>query len=127
MTWRTRALRFATVGAIGVVVQLTTVALLADRWGVDYRPATVAGVLLAVAHNFAWHRRWTWRDRADARGIVATFAAFAGANGLVSIAGNVLVVQALVSTLHAPLIAANLVAIVACAIANYIVADRAVF
>ena len=26
-------------------------------------PATVLGIEAAIVHNFAWHDRWTWRDR----------------------------------------------------------------
>lgn len=124
---RRRWIRFATVGTLGVAVQLGVVGLLADRWHVDYLWATGLGVFAAVAHNFAWHRCWTWSDRPDSRGVALTFLAFGAANGLVSLAGNLLVMRVLVGTLHAPAIAANMVAITTCAVVNYLVADRAVF
>lgn len=122
----TRWVRFALVGCLGVGVQLAVIELLTTAWRVDYRLAATAGVAAAVAHNFLWHRAWTWRDRDRGR-VAATFAAFAGSNGLVSIGGNLLIMQALVGGLHAPVIAANAVAIAACAVANYTLADRAVF
>jgi putative flippase GtrA len=127
MTPRERWIRFATVGTLGVAIQLAAVGLLADRWHVGYLRATAIGVLAAIAHNFAWHRCWTWRDRPDSRGLVVTFFAFSAANGLVSLAGNLLVMRVLVGTLHTPAIAANLAAIATCAVVNYLVADRAVF
>ena len=54
---------FASVGALGLVVQLASLGALTwiARWG--YLPATVAAVEIAVIHNFLWHERWTWRDR----------------------------------------------------------------
>ncbi|MEO8481167.1 MAG: GtrA family protein [Acidobacteriota bacterium] len=127
MTSQARWIRFAMVGALGVVLQLAVVEGLTGHWQVDYRWATVVGVLSAVAHNFAWHRRWTWRDRPDSRGTVVTFLAFAGGNGLVSLAGNLLVMRALVGSLHTPILAANIVAIATCAAANYLLADKAIF
>jgi putative flippase GtrA len=83
---------------------------------------------LAVAHNFLWHWRWTWRDRAiPIAGVPAAFARFAGANGVVSLAGNVWLMFVLVGVAGLPPVGANLVAIAACGLVNYRLGDRFVF
>ena len=61
--WRTFA-RFNVVGGLGIAVQLATLAVLVEGLGVEYLPATFAAVGAAITHNFVWHQRWTWRDRA---------------------------------------------------------------
>ena len=120
-----RALKFTAVGALGVALQLGILQLLAAL-SVPYLFATGLAVASAVVHNFAWHRRWTWRDRPDDR-LLAAFARFALANGLVSLAGNVVAMALLVGLLDLPLVIANGIAIGACGIGNYYLADRLVF
>src|SRR5205085_9977389 len=58
-----RFARFNAVGAMGVAVQLGTLALLTRVLGWDYLVATAIAVEAAVAHNFLWHERYTWADR----------------------------------------------------------------
>ena len=53
------------MGLIGFALQLGVLALLL-RLGLHYLAATALAVELAVLHNFAWHERWTWRDRPPA-------------------------------------------------------------
>ncbi len=60
-----RWLKFSAVGLVGVGVQLAVLALL-TKSGVNYLVATAVAVEVALLHNYAWHRRWTWADR-DAR------------------------------------------------------------
>jgi putative flippase GtrA len=48
-------------------------------------------------------------------------------NGLVSLAGNVLLMRLLVGTFGVPPIAANVIAVLACSIVNYVAGDRVVF
>jgi putative flippase GtrA len=50
-------LRFYTVGAAGVVVQLAALALLKSGFGLGVLPATAIAVEMAVLHNFFWHER----------------------------------------------------------------------
>ena len=73
-----RWLKFNTVGAIGVVVQLGVLALLV-RLGVHYLVATALAVEAAVLQNYYWHARWTWKGR-DGR-----LWRFHLANGLISV------------------------------------------
>jgi len=120
-----RALKFAIVGALGIGVQLGVLQVLAGL-AVPYLLATALGVASAVVHNFAWHRRWTWRDRPDDRVLMA-FARFALANGAVSLVGNVMAMALLVGVITLPIVVANVLAIAACGIGNYFLADRLVF
>jgi dolichol-phosphate mannosyltransferase len=58
-----RFLQFLAVGALGVVVNLTTLAVLVWISGArDWRGSTLA-TLIATVHNFVWNNRWTFRDR----------------------------------------------------------------
>ena len=126
--WR-RFVRFNAVGAAGIGVQLLTVWTLTGVAHVHYLPATSAAVGVAVLHNFAWHRRWTWVDRGAAAGAgaVALFLRFAAANGAVSLAGNLVVMAALVPLAHMTPVAANAVAIAATGVLNFWVGDVVVF
>jgi putative flippase GtrA len=102
-------------------------AVLVDGFGANLQAATVVAVGVTVAHNFAWHLRWTWMDRARDRSILALFARFSAANGLVSLVGNTALMTLLVDAAHIPVPAASLMAIAACGILNYVLADRGVF
>jgi putative flippase GtrA len=118
-----RSLAFAVVGAIGLAFQLAALHLLVVC-GVPVAAAAAMAVVVAILHNFAWHRCWTWRDRSGSW--PAQLARFAGLNGVVSIAGNVALTSGLVAS-GVPLAAANLAAVAACGVANFLLADRAVF
>jgi putative flippase GtrA len=123
-----RWLRFNGVGAMGMGVQVGTIAFLSGACRADYRIATAVGVAAAVVHNYAWHRHWTWADRENARRRPCeTLARFALTNGVVSLAGNLAVMAVLVGGAGLPPVPANLVAIVVCSLANYWLADRIVF
>jgi putative flippase GtrA len=111
-----RWFRFNLVGAMGMVVQLAALALF-NRWMAGhYLWATAAAIELTVIHNFLWHRRFTWRDRASTS---LQFVRFQLSNGMVSLAGNLLLMRLLVRVGHLPLLAANLVAILCCSVANF--------
>src|SRR5207237_721408 len=87
-----RVSAFACVGGLGFAVQIAVVAALTGLAGWHGAAATAAGVEAAVLHNFVWHCRWTWRDRADVGGgTAARLLRFHLANGLTSIAGNVII------------------------------------
>lgn len=124
-TW----LKFNAVGVIGIPVQLSTLALLTTGMGFHYLIATGVAVETATLHNFFWHERWTWSDRTKARpaGVSGRLVRFHLSNGFISIGGNLLVMWLLVSRLHVGYFVANLVAMAACAIANFWASDRLVF
>ena len=122
-----RWLVFNTVGVAGFVVQLGVLALLLHA-GIQYLAATAVAVEAAVLHNFAWHERWTWRDRPAAGSArAARLWRFHLLNGLVSLAGNLAIMQVLVGMLHLPVLPANGAAVLVCAVVNYLAGDRLVF
>jgi putative flippase GtrA len=123
-----RFVRFAVVGALGIVVQVAALALLVGL-GSQYLAATGVAVEAAVLHNFAWHQRYTWRDRASlgAKQIGVRMARFHLSNGLISIAGSLLLMRWLVGELGLGVIVANLVTIAVCSVGNFLASDRWVF
>jgi putative flippase GtrA len=123
----TRVTAFAGVGAIGFAVQLGVVAALTGLAGWPAAAATAVGVEAAVLHNFCWHRRWTWRDRTRGRAaLISQLLRFQLANGITSLAGNVLLSVVLTrGGLNAVL--ANVTAVGLMSAANYVLADRWAF
>ncbi len=119
---------FNFVGLLGIGVQLAALALLL-RAGLHYLPATALAVEASVIHNFLWHERWTWADRSGS-GVRESFlrlARFNVANGLISIAGNLLMMALFVDVAGIPALPANLLAIALTSVANYLASDRFVF
>jgi putative flippase GtrA len=117
---------FVLVGILGFALQIGMMALLTAA-GWPYAPAAVVAVELAVMHNFFWHERWTWRDRALASGAPGRLVRFHVSNGLTSIVGSVVFTALLVEWAGAPVLLANAAAVALTAAANYLVADRWVF
>lgn len=120
-----RLLKFALVGAVGIGVQLGVLtALTAMR--INYLPATALGVECALVHNFFGHQHFTWTDRAI-RASLASLVRFHLSNGIISLAGNLLLMRLLVGKLMLPVLLANVISIAACFVANFLAADRWVF
>ncbi len=123
MSLGARWLRFNAVGIAGAGVQLGALYLLRD-FGV--LAATALAVELAVLHNFAWHEVWTWGTRGTP-GVWARLARFHVANGLLSIASNLVWMHVLTHWLSVALVPANLIAIVATSLLNFALGERFVF
>jgi putative flippase GtrA len=126
MTTAVRWLRFMLVGLAGFALQLTTVWLLARLTPLPVTLIVTMAVLLTVSHNFFWHERVTWPGQSR-EGRWRRWLAFHGANGVVSIAANVVVTGALMQLTALPIQAANAIAVVVASVANFIAADRVVF
>jgi len=127
MTTR-RPLAFVTVAAAGFLLQTATVGLVTQWTTIAPECATAAGVELAVLHNFLWHDRWTWRDRAArSRSRLGRFVTYQLATGTTSIVGNVVVVTLAMRLMPIDATAANVLAVGVMSVANYLIADRLVF
>ena len=123
-----RWLRFNFVGLIGVAVQLSVLQILISG-KLDYRVATLVAVEMAVLNNFFWHLRFTWRERhlRSPRLVLRRLMEFHLANGLVSLAGSWTLIALLVGRARLPVIAANILSIVACSMVNFMLAEVLVF
>ena len=78
-----------------------------------------------MVHNFLWHERFTWADRAGAG--VGRFLKFNLTTGILSIAGNLALMKLLVGVAHFNYLVANGITIAACSIFNFLVSDGFVF
>jgi putative flippase GtrA len=120
--------RFNLVGVMGTAVQLAALAWFNRCLDGHYLYASAAAVELALLHNFAWHLRYTWRDRRDSNATaMRRFVRFHLSNGLVSMAGNVLVMWLLVNETRLPLLVSNAIAIFCCSMANFSLGHSWVF
>jgi putative flippase GtrA len=121
-----RWLKLNSVGAGGIAVQLAVLALLKSGLRLDYLVATALAVEAAVIHNYFWHGRFTWADRATGNSW-ARLAKFNLTTGMFSILGNVLVMKLLVGGAHLNYFVASILTIATCSILNFLVSDRFVF
>lgn len=124
-----RGMKFYAVGGVGIGVQLAALVVFRSVLHLDYRLATVLSVEIAVLHNFVWHENVTWADR---KGLGSStwlmrLVKFNATNGLLSIAGNLVLMQALVGGLGMNYLVASVVTIGVCSVVNFVVSDRFVF
>ena len=119
--------KFNLVGAMGMVVQLTALALF-DHWTPGhYLYASAAALELTLLHNFVWHLHYTWRDRRDRSMLLAQLVRFHLSNGLVSMVGNLALMRMLVHEAHLHLLAANSIAILCCSMVNFCLGNNWAF
>jgi putative flippase GtrA len=118
--------KFSAVGATGILVQAIALAVFLRIMGLHYLVATALAVEASVLHNFIWHRRWTWRDREQSRWL-AMLVRFNLTSGMLSLAGNLLLMFVLVGGMKLNAIIANLITIAICSLINFTLADRFVF
>jgi putative flippase GtrA len=122
---------FAAIGWLGFILQLVTLALLTTVAHWSWLPATVIAVEVAVAHNFLWHERVTWRGRdrttSSPFARLARFARFALSSGLASVVGNTGAMALYVGVFGIHPLVANVLAVVTISIANFVIADQWVF
>jgi dolichol-phosphate mannosyltransferase len=119
-----RFLRFALVGASGVLVDMAVLFLLSDprSLGLGLTRSKIAAAELAIVNNFLWNDAWTFRDLiGEQRGFrhklrrLLKFNAVCGAGLLL----NVLLLNVQFNLLHMNRYVANLIAIGAVTVWNY--------
>jgi putative flippase GtrA len=119
--------KFNLVGAMGMGLQLASLALF-NRWmACHYLYASAAAIELTLLHNFMWHLHYTWRDRRDGATRLRQFARFQLSNGLVSMLGNLALMRLLVHEARLPLLVSNVVAILCCSVANFCLGNNWAF
>ncbi len=124
-----RWLKFNFVGGLGIGVQLAALWILLKIFDLHYLVATAVAVETAVLHNFAWHERFTWKERGGGsrKSLIGRLLRFQVANGLISLAGNLAVMRLLVGVFGAPTLIANGAAIAVCSLANFAASEWFVF
>lgn len=132
INWRSTlvtSIKFYTIGAIGMVVQLVVIALLHHIFNMHYLLATFFGVEAAVVQNFIWHEKWTWAHRPSVtrKETLVRLLKFNLTTGIFSVAGNLILMRILVGALHVQVMIANIITIAACAIVNFAITHFFVF
>jgi len=123
-------IKFNVVGVLGFALQSAALFVLTHTaYSISYLAATAVAVELAVLNNFAWHQRWTWRDRpsATSKETLRRLAKFNLTTGLVSITGNLVLMSILVGRFGVPVAGANVVTVAGCSIVSFFLADRIAF
>jgi putative flippase GtrA len=124
--------KFNLVGAVGMGVQLGSLALF-NRWAPGhYLYASAAAIEVTLLHNWIWHINYTWldrkgRDRSGDAALTTQLMRFHLSNGMVSMVGNLALMRVLVEGARMPVLAANGIAIACCSIVNFWLGDRWVF
>lgn len=121
-----RWVKFNLVGVVGFAVQSVALVLLVKKAHLAAAAAAPMAVEVAVLHNFVWHEQFTWRERRGG-GMLGRLILFHAGNGIVSIAGNALLMWLLADLGRVPLLVANCAAVVMCSVVNFIIGDRFVF
>ena len=119
--------KFNLVGAVGMAVQLGTLALINRIAPGHYMLATAAAIEITLLHNFVWHLHYTWRDRRCRSALRSQLIRFHLSNGLVSMVGNLAMMPLLVEGTRIPVVAANAIAILCCSIVNFFLGDQWAF
>ncbi len=121
--------KFNLVGLLGAALQLLLLYVLTKCFRMPAVAATPVAVEIVVLHNFAWHERFTWRDRQlkSVRQRITRLLRFHAGNGLTSLLGNAVLVYFLVERLNAAVMPSAMAAIVICSLINFFIADRWVY
>jgi putative flippase GtrA len=124
--------KFNFVGAVGIGVQIAALFLLKAVLHFNYLLATALAVETAVLHNFIWHERYTWADRArdplrSGRSSLHRCLRFNLSNGAVSILGNLFLMKMLVDLARVNYLVANGIAVAVCSLANFMMSNEWVF
>ena len=123
-----RWVRFALIGGLGLVIQLGLIQALTVITS-NYLAATAMAVEFTILHNFVWHEKFTWRERATAgfSGKLQRALRFHVTNGVISIAGNLILMRWFAGQMEMHVVPANLLSVAVCSVANFLASDRWVF
>ena len=108
----------------GFVLQLAAIALLTRVLIWSPAAATAVGVEIAFLHNFLGHTRWTWRDYPlrNKRDWLNRWWRYQAAK-TASLVANICLTTTLVTFSGMPVELANSVAVAACAVPNFFIAE----
>ncbi len=123
-----RWVKFALIGGLGLVIQLGLIQALTVITS-NYLAATAMAVEFTILHNFVWHEKFTWRERATAGffGKLQRALRFHVTNGVISIAGNLILMRLFAGQMEMHVVPANLLSVTVCSVANFLASDRWVF
>jgi putative flippase GtrA len=121
-----RWMRFNLVGVMGFILQAATLWALVRWSGLPSALSVTIAVLVAVSHNFVWHERFTWNDR-PRHERARRWLSFNASTGVISVISNVIVTAAIMTVTGLPVLASNLIAVVAASLLNFVISDRLVF
>jgi len=119
--------KFNLVGAMGMGLQLASLALINHWTAGHYLYASAVAIELTLLHNFVWHLHYTWPDRRDSDTRIRQLARFHLSNGLVSMLGNLALMRLLVHEARLPLLVSNVIAILCCSVANFCLGNKWAF
>jgi putative flippase GtrA len=119
--------KFNLVGAIGMAVQLTSLALFNRLTPGHYLCSTAAAIELTLVHNFVWHQHFTWPDRRAHAALLAQLFRFHVSNGLISMIGNLALMRILVQQARIPVLPSNCIAILCCSVINFMLGNTWAF
>ena len=113
---------------IGVAVQGLVLQSLTTL-GLHYLVCTAIAVEVAILHNFAWHERWTWIDRAKTAPEEShrRLLRFHLTNGATSMCGNLVLMALFVAVFRMTYLLSNFLAIGICSLANFWTGEHIVF
>lgn len=112
-----QAARFLAVGASGFAINLAVFSALVHGAGMDYRLAAVCSNLVALANNFLWNRRWTFKAKDGPAGMQASRFVLVSLCGFVV---NLMVLQFAVEFLAVPKLASETLASACAAPVNFL-------
>ena len=119
---------FNIVGIGGFILQIGTIAVLTRVFAWTPLAATAVALELAAFHNFIGHNRITWNDRPpqSAREWLARYLRYQVAK-TTSLAASFVITLIVMSWTRIPTEAASTIAVMICALPNYLLTERLVF
>ncbi len=119
----TRILKFGTVGASGIVVNMGTLYLLTESGLIPYFIASIIAIELSILSNFTINYLWTWRDRHDAGTVWAKLARYHIVVGITAYLGNYMILIGLTELVGLHYLLSNIIGIGVAMMANFVIND----